>query len=96
MWEDAYNRSGGRWSINLGKAQRAAELDKYWMFTVRKTTDTLVMPDFLFQLLSLIGDQYTDDAPQVNGCVVSVRSKGDRISLWTKEWKQTEVTKRIG
>lgn len=48
------------------------------------------------QLLSLIGDQYGDDADQVNGCVVSVRSKGDRISLWTRDWKNAEVTRRIG
>lgn len=46
--------------------------------------------------MSLIGDQYTEDAQHVNGCVVSVRSKGDRISLWTKDWRNAEVTKRIG
>lgn len=80
MWEDPFNRSGGRWSLNLNKSQRGTELDKYWLFT----------------LLSLIGDQYTEDAPQVNGCVVSIRSKGDRISLWTKDWRQSDVTKRIG
>nr|ACF75515.1 translation initiation factor eIF-4E [Philodina roseola] len=79
MWEDAYNRTGGRWSLNLNKNQRANELDRYWLNT----------------LLSLIGDQYSD-ADYVNGCVVSVRSKGDRISLWTRDWRHAEVTKRIG
>ena len=34
MWEDKFNRSGGRWSLNLNKSQRANELDKYWLFTV--------------------------------------------------------------
>ncbi len=48
------------------------------------------------KFLSLIGNQYTEDAQHVNGCVVSVRSKGDRISLWTKDWRSAEVTKRIG
>lgn len=80
MWEDPYNRSGGRWSINLNKGQRSTDLDRFWLFT----------------LLSLIGDQYTDDAPHVNGCVVSIRNKNDRISLWTKDWRHAEVTKRIG
>jgi len=80
MWEDQYNRSGGRWCLNLSKSQRTSELDNYWLFT----------------LLSLIGDQYGEDAHHVNGCVVSVRSKGDRISLWTRDWKNTEVTRRIG
>jgi len=79
MWEDAFNRTGGRWSLNLNKNQRANELDRYWLNT----------------LLSLIGDQYSD-ADYVNGCVVSVRSKGDRISLWTRDWRHTDVTKRIG
>jgi len=46
--------------------------------------------------LSLIGDQYGEDAPHVNGCVVSIRSKGDRISLWTRDWRNAEVTRRIG
>jgi translation initiation factor 4E len=34
MWEDRFNRSGGRWSLNLNKSQRATELDKYWLYTV--------------------------------------------------------------
>ncbi|CAF3336139.1 unnamed protein product [Rotaria socialis] len=80
MWEDRYNRSGGRWCLNLNKSQRTNELDTYWLHT----------------LLSLIGDQYGEDAHNVNGCVVSVRSKGDRISLWTRDWRSVDVTKRIG
>ncbi|CAF1117683.1 unnamed protein product [Adineta steineri] len=80
MWEDQYNRSGGRWCLGLSKPQRVNELDTYWLYT----------------LLSLIGDQYGDDAYNVNGCVVSVRNKGDRISLWTRDWRNADVTKRIG
>jgi len=34
MWEDRFNRSGGRWCLNLNKSQRANELDNYWLFTV--------------------------------------------------------------
>ncbi len=34
MWEDRYNRSGGRWCLNLNKSQRANELDNYWLYTV--------------------------------------------------------------
>jgi hypothetical protein len=34
MWEDQYNRSGGRWCLNLSKSQRTSELDNYWLFTV--------------------------------------------------------------
>ena len=31
MWEDARNRSGGRWIINLDKKRRAIELDHFWL-----------------------------------------------------------------
>ncbi|CAF0949284.1 unnamed protein product, partial [Didymodactylos carnosus] len=80
MWEDINNRNGGRWVLNLNKNQRGPELDTFWLFT----------------MLSLIGDQYADTADHVNGAVVSIRSKGDRISLWTRDWRDTSVTKNIG
>ena len=31
MWEDARNRNGGRWIINLDKKRRAIELDRFWL-----------------------------------------------------------------
>jgi len=31
MWEDARNRDGGRWIINLDKKRRAIELDHFWL-----------------------------------------------------------------
>ena len=34
MWEDRYNRFGGRWCLNLNKNQRANELDTYWLHMV--------------------------------------------------------------
>nr|ACF75489.1 translation initiation factor eIF-4E [Adineta vaga] len=80
MWEDQHNRSGGRWCLNTHRNQRSADLDTYWLYT----------------LLSIIGDQYGDDAYNVNGCVVSIRNKGDRICLWTRDWRNTEATRRIG
>ncbi|CAF0739032.1 unnamed protein product [Didymodactylos carnosus] len=80
MWEDINNRNGGRWVLNLNKNQRGQELETFWLFT----------------MLSLIGDQYVDTTDHVNGAVVSIRSKGDRISLWTRDWKNADVTKSIG
>nr|XP_040029875.1 eukaryotic translation initiation factor 4E-1A-like isoform X1 [Gasterosteus aculeatus aculeatus] len=35
MWEDARNRRGGRWLITLSKQQRRADLDRFWLETVR-------------------------------------------------------------
>ena len=34
MWEDEMNKRGGRWLINLNKAQRHSDLDNFWLETV--------------------------------------------------------------
>jgi len=80
MWEDAQNRDGGRWVINIDKKSRASLLDSYWLNT----------------LLALIGDQFFDDSPSVNGAYINIRSKGDRLSLWTKTARDNDLQHRIG
>ncbi|KAG4077936.1 hypothetical protein HA402_013436, partial [Bradysia odoriphaga] len=47
MWEDAANKRGGRWVLNLNKQQRLNELDALWLDI----------------LLCLIGEsfEYSDD-----------------------------------
>jgi len=67
MWEDEQNRMGGRWLVNLTKQQRTAELDRLWLET----------------LLCLIGEAFGDHSDDVNGAVVNVRPKGDKLGLWT-------------
>jgi len=66
MWEDERNRKGGRWVINLNKSQRAQSLDKIWLEV----------------MLCLIGEAFDDHSKFVNGAVVSVRTKGDKIGMW--------------
>jgi len=66
MWEDERNRRGGRWVINLNKSQRATSLDKIWLEV----------------MLCLIGEAFDDHSKYVNGAVVSVRTKGDKIGMW--------------
>lgn len=34
MWEDARNKSGGRWLLNFEKKDRSTVLDNCWMETV--------------------------------------------------------------
>ena len=50
----------------------------------------------IFQLLALIGDQFMDESSYVNGIWVNVRSKGDKLSLWTKNAKNADVQMKIG
>jgi len=55
-------------------------LDVYWLNT----------------LLALIGDQFLDESPYVNGLWVNVRPRADKISLWTSNAKNADVQYKIG
>jgi len=66
MWEDEKNRHGGRWLINLDKKQRMSSLDNFWLEV----------------MLCLIGESFEDHSQYVNGAVVSVRTKCDKIGMW--------------
>ncbi|XP_063726400.1 eukaryotic translation initiation factor 4E-like [Symsagittifera roscoffensis] len=82
-WEDEHNRTGGRWVMPIPKNLKE-EVDKYWLET----------------LLCLIGEAFEDEAGLlVNGCVVSVRPRGDRVSIWvghkTEELLVTQIGRKI-
>jgi len=67
MWEDKENRKGGRWVINLDKKQRGdSNLSSFWQEVM-----------FL-----LIGEAFGNNSKHVNGAVVNVRYKGDKIGVW--------------
>merc|ERR1711997_313952 len=80
MWEDDRNRRGGRWVINLSKSQRTTALDKIWLEV----------------MLCLIGEAFDDHSKYVNGAVVNVRNRGDKISMWLCEAKPQEAIVKIG
>jgi len=79
-WEDKRNQNGGRWIINVDKRQRADHLDNYWL-------------EILFFLIGEHADQY---AHQVNGAVVNVRGKGDKLAVWLADATQSDSIIRIG
>jgi len=78
MWEDARNRRGGRWILNLDKKQRGACLDKFWLEV----------------MLCLIGETF--ESTLVNGAVVNIRNKGDKLSLWLGDTEPGESVIKIG
>lgn len=80
MWEDEQNKQGGRWVINLNKQQRHLELDNFWQET----------------LLCLIGEAFDDSSFNVCGAVVSIRNKGDKLGLWTRDVRNAEANLKIG
>jgi len=79
-WEDPRNQPGGRWMINVDKRQRAECLDTYWL-------------EILFFLIGEHADQH---AHQVNGAVVNVRAKGDKLAVWLADASQPDSILRIG
>lgn len=80
MWEDERNKRGGRWLITLNKQQRKYDLDRFWLET----------------LLCLIGEAFDDYSDDVCGAVVNVRTKGDKIAIWTADYENREAVTHIG
>ena len=72
MWEAPQNRRGGRWLLHLDNSQRKKLLDSYWVNI----------------MLCLIGEAFNAHSDLVNGAVVNVRTKGDKISLWLGDSSQ--------
>lgn len=66
--------------INVDKRQRAECLDTYWL-------------EILFFLIGEHADQH---AHQVNGAVVNVRTKGDKLAVWLADAGQPDGILRIG
>jgi len=75
-WEDAANKDGGKWSIQLPKDKNRNNVDKMWLYT----------------MLAAIGETFDPppagvDAPLqslITGVIVSTRPQFYRISIWTR------------
>ncbi|XP_077999698.1 eukaryotic translation initiation factor 4E-1A-like [Glandiceps talaboti] len=80
MWEDDRNKNGGRWLVSLSKNQRHSDLDRFWLETI----------------LCLVGEAFDDDSETVNGAVVNIRNKGDKIAVWTADASKSEATTKVG
>ncbi|KAF0883543.1 I4E1B factor, partial [Crocuta crocuta] len=80
MWEDSRNKRGGRWLVSLAKQQRHIELDRLWLET----------------LLCLIGESFEEHSREVCGAVVNIRTKADKIAVWTREAENQAGVLHIG
>lgn len=80
MWEDDANKKGGRWLISLDKKQRANDLDRFWLEV----------------LLCMIGEAFNEFSDDVCGAVVNVRTKGDKIGVWTADATRGTSVMEIG
>ncbi|XP_048861388.1 eukaryotic translation initiation factor 4E-1B-like [Brienomyrus brachyistius] len=80
MWEDRRNKCGGRWLVTLSKQQRHSELDRFW----------------LESLLCIIGEGFGSFSGDVCGAVINIRTKGDKIAVWTTNTENREAVIHIG
>ena len=46
--------------------------------------------------MCLIGESFGEDNDTVNGAVVNIRNKGDKIGLWTQKADEQDSIMRIG
>ena len=111
-WEDARNAPGGRWMINVDKRQRSEFLDTYWLeilfFLIGEHADQHAhqvcvnsLCFFLCCLECFESHQYQHHVniillSQVNGAVVNVRGKGDKLAIWLADASQPDSITRIG
>ncbi len=86
MWEDRRNVDGGRWLLSQNKHSRRDCLEDRWLDT----------------MLFLVGDNHDDEdvSAAINGAVVSVRTKVDKIGVWVGaaacDGGQQDCVRRVG
>merc|ERR550519_1283034 len=79
-WEDFQNMSGGRWIVNSDRNVRGENLDAQWL-------------EIIF---ILIGEHAGDYADMVNGAVINIRPKGDKVCMWLKDANNMDGVMHIG
>jgi len=68
-WEDPANEKGGRWIFTVAKQFSKQSLDTFWLEV----------------LMCLVGESFGENGVIVNGAVVNIRPKADKISVWLSE-----------
>lgn len=54
------------------------------------------LPVSFLQLLCLIGEAFDDYSDDVCGAVVNIRTKGDKIAVWTTDYENRDAVTHIG
>lgn len=87
-WEDAANKDGGKWSIQLPKDKNRGNVDKMWLYTMLTAIGETFDP-----FLSAVQEEGSS-APQslITGVIVSTRPQFYRLSIWTRAAPQGSNT----
>lgn len=80
-WEDPANDKGGKWVMQNSASRRGPQFDAVWINTV----------------LTVIGEGFeADQSDDICGIVCNIRRANDKISIWTKNAMNQELTTAIG
>ena len=80
MWEDHSNAEGGKWLIQMDKRLRQVVVDKLWLKI----------------MMCLIGESFGTHGQIINGAVVNIRGKQDKISVWLSDSSKSKAVMFIG
>ena len=80
MWEDHSNAEGGKWLIQMDKRLRQVVVDKLWLKI----------------MMCLIGESFGTHGQIINGAVVNIRGKVDKISVWLADSVKSNAIMAIG
>ncbi|KAG9101170.1 eukaryotic translation initiation factor 4E [Ceratobasidium sp. 370] len=80
-WEDASNKDGGKWSVQLPKEKNRPRIDEMWLYTMLAAIGETFDP-----ALSKADKDSTAPTPTslISGVIVSSRPQFYRISIWTR------------
>jgi len=67
-----------------------------WLMSFDKRLRHILDQHWLEVLLCLIGEAFDDDGDDICGVVVDVRGKVDKISIWTRNSRNTDTILNIG
>ncbi|KAG8757487.1 eukaryotic translation initiation factor 4E [Serendipita sp. 396] len=81
-WEDAANKDGGKWSIQLPKEKNRNNVDKMWLYTMLAAIGETFDP--YLTKANTDGDE-PPPSSLITGVIVSTRPQFYRLSIWTRQ-----------
>lgn len=82
------------WQVAVGSKMCSSVLVYTECLPIEQDSDSELLS--LSQLLCLIGESFDDYSDDVCGAVVNVRTKGDKIAIWTTECENRDAVTHIG
>lgn len=98
MWEDEFNKSGGRWTYNIERRQSQSAM-------ANAPLPSIIEHVWLDVMLALIGEGFDPHGDKIAGGVCGIRmARGKspnetmqaKIHIWTKDASDVETNTKIG